>query len=93
MNFYLLNSLPRGNLVDGLPRATSSRSTLTCVLSGASFVRVCSFFDMQRLLLFIWRNAAASAVHLEKLMRSRGIRDTAFIRIDAVPRAVTWLTV
>ena len=38
----------------------------TCVLSGANHVRVCSLFYMQRLLQFICRNAAGSAVHLEK---------------------------
>ena len=39
-------------------------------------------FNILRLLPFIWRNAAASAIHLEKSTRRLTIRDIALIRID-----------
>ena len=71
----------------------------TCILSGARFVRVCSFFDMWQLLQFMGRNAAASAIHLEKCCGFSGgmsCNDVHLLNslprgnlVDGVPRAAS----
>ena len=57
---------------------------------GAICVRVCSFFDIQRLLQFIWRNAAASVTIRAALMTEHLLSSLPRGNlVDGVPRVTS----